>query len=365
LQAYEVITGKRKEDFLGILLHYSETPKSSPQLHRPQADRSDLGGSKEKLTIGFIGAGNFAQSYLLPHLLAGKHVLQTVVTQIPSHAMSVQSKFSFRNASSNADDVLNDPLIDSVFIATRHDSHAGYVVSALKAGKNVFVEKPLAVTEEQLTGVGEAAQAAPHCALAVGFNRRFSKPFNDIKSFFRGRIEPMMISYRVNAGALLHTHWVYHESQGGRIIGEACHFIDVMMFLTNAQPVRVYAELLGTPQQAPSDNVLASITFSDGSVGSLLYLSNGNLAVPKELCEITCEKKTAIMENFDSVITYHDRKRTKTRHNGKKGHQEEVAHFVRVCRGKEQPVPFESLRLATLTTFKIMESLRRRVAVDI
>jgi polar amino acid transport system substrate-binding protein len=172
-----------------------------------------------------------------------------------------------------------------------------------------------------------------------------------------------MISYRVNAGALPSTHWVYHESQGGRIIGEACHFVDVMMFLTGAIPVRVYAETLSRGEM--SDNVLASITFSDGSIGNLLYVSNGSSTVPKEHCEVTCERNTAIMENFECVIAYSDRKKTRTRYDGKKGHREGVAHFLRVCQGKQESIPFASLYMTTLTTFKIMESLRRRVAVDI
>lgn len=364
LHAYEVITGKKGEDFLGVVLQYPEKGESSTRPRTDAVERTISSAGKEKLKIGFIGAGNFAQSYLLPHIPSGECVLQTVATQTPAHAMSVQKKFSFRNAGASAEEILNDPSIDSVFIATRHDSHAGYVVRALKAGKNVFVEKPLAVTEAQLHDIGAVASGR---VLAVGFNRRFAKPFVDIKNFFRGRIEPMMISYRVNAGALPPTHWVYHETQGGRIIGEACHFIDVMMFLTNAMPVRVYAETIGgsREQQHLSDNVLASITFSDGSVGSLLYVSNGNASVPKEYCEVTCEQRSAIMENFDSVVTYHDRKRAKKRYDGKKGHQEEVAHFLRACRGKESPVPFEALSAATLTTFRIMESLRRRAAVDI
>ncbi len=176
------------------------------------------------IVVGFIGAGNFAQSYLLPTLVKIGVRLRGVVTSRPVNALSVQKKFGFGLISTNAIELVEDPDINTIFVATRHDSHAKYVVDVLKRGKHVFVEKPLAVNREQLTEVCKIAGELSDQALMVGFNRRFSKSFGDIKSFFSNRREPFVINYRVNAGFVPKSNWYQDPANGGRIVGEVCHF---------------------------------------------------------------------------------------------------------------------------------------------
>jgi polar amino acid transport system substrate-binding protein len=290
-----------------------------------------------------------------------------VATTKPMNAKSVGKKFDFEYCASDPTEILNDSQINTIFVATRHDSHAKYVVEGLRRGKNVFVEKPLAINRPQLDEIIKtyaSQQKKHHTYLAVGFNRRFSKPFRDIKEFFRQSNEPFMITYRVHAGFMPLTHWMQEPAQAGRIIGEGCHFIDSMMFLTDAKPSRVYAESIpvkNLPTET-NDNVNVNIKFSDGSVGNLLYLANGDTSVEKEYCEVYSAGKTAILNDFAEVIFYDKGKKKKTRYDHSKGHTQEIDHFLNVILGKPEPqLSFESMCDATTSTFRIMESLQRGI----
>jgi len=368
LQAYNIITGKVKEKYLGILIQYPPKPKETRRVEVSK-DRSPA-VRPTQLVAGFIGAGNFAQSYLIPPLQKLNIPLKGVATSTPVHAKSVGKKFHFEYCTTDGEEILNDPEINTIFIATRHDSHARYVVESLKRGKHVFVEKPLAINEEQLRELKETYLKLPQGSpmLQTGFNRRFSGPLRDIKQFFGAAHEPLFILYRVNAGSLPKTHWIHDEKQGGRIIGEACHFIDCMAFLTGARPVSVYAASLASPnaQVEPNEHVHANLKFSDGSVGCLLYLANGDSSAGKEYCEVHSGGKTAIMSNFREILFYHNGRRKRVRYDGSKGHSQEIESFVNAVLGKQEPpLSFESMYLTTLTTFKILESVQAGVAVEI
>ncbi len=373
LTAYEMITGKRKEKFLGVLLQYPEQLKFHNGLYQNGASTISQNGfhATEKVKIGFVGAGNFAQSYLLPNLPKETVQLQGIAASRPVNAKAVANKFGFSFGATEAQEVIAAEDLDAVFIATRHDSHARFVIDALNAGKHVFVEKPLAVTPEELQAVREAWEKVSEkkrVALAVGFNRRFSQPFQDIKRFFMNWQEPMVINYRVNAGFIPKTHWTQDAAQGGRMIGEGCHFIDTMQFLTGAHPVRVFAESIDSRNTAveTKDNINVSIKFSDGSIGNLLYIANGTPSLEKEYCEVSCGGKTAIMQNFNRVDFYAGRKASKKKYDCGKGHREEVEHFFNVCQGRETPeLTFESIYLTTLATFKVLESLLKGTVVNI
>lgn len=356
LSAYDIVTGKLKEFSLGIVLNYPARTtagqfdcKNATQKYSPSA-----------IVLGVIGAGNFAQSYLLPHFQKQGVDFASVVTGSPVNAMAVAKKFDFRSYSTNPSTLLDDPRINLVVCASRHDSHAKYVETALQHGKAVFVEKPLAITKQQLDAIAKA-RAQFDGRVLVGFNRRFSKPIIEIKNFLEERIQPMSILYRVNAGAISRDHWIQQSSQGGRIIGEVCHFVDTMSFLTNALPIDVVATALGdSVSDSPNhDNVSVVIRFSDGSVGTLLYLANSAETVAKEYLEVSCEGKTAVMDNFKSVELFGDRKRRRVKFNGEKGHEEEVGAVIAVIKnGTPFPISFESLYATTLTTIRICESLQ-------
>jgi predicted dehydrogenase/threonine dehydrogenase-like Zn-dependent dehydrogenase len=370
--AYDLITGKTKERYLAVLLEYPKREAGAAAL--VPAAPTDRGASPmsgvAQVAIGFIGAGNFAQSYLLPPLVKAKIELRGVATSRPVTAASAQRKFGFALSSTDPATVFADEQTNAVFIATRHDSHARYVCEALSGGRHVFVEKPLAVTYEQLSEVSDAARAAGSRGLylAVGFNRRFSQPFRDILEFFADRREPLAITYRVNAGRIPSSSWVQAEEQGGRIIGEGCHFVDVFASLTGASPRRVYA------QSARSENVQASgedsasivVSYDDGSIATLIYLANGDESVPKEYCEVSAGGKTAIMHDFASVDFHSGRSKKRRSYSGGKGHAEEVASFLDVVRGRLPPVfDLASLAETTVVTFAARDSLRTSRPVDL
>lgn len=369
-KAYDLITGKIQERYLGVVITYPERPASVRSV-KTIHDHAHLTSAQDGVVVGFIGAGMFAEQHLVPHLRSFGARLRGVANSRPVSAMSAGKKFGFEFHSTDTGEVFRDPSINTVFIATRHDSHARYVVDALKHRKHVFVEKPLTVTEEQLDQVRETyREASAHYspALMVGFNRRFSTPFSDMKAFFRGRNEPFAITYRVNALKLPPGYWIYEENQGGRIIGEGCHFIDCMQFLTEARPTRVFATSLQSAnvKEESSDTVSASISYSDGSVCTLIYTANGDSALPREYCEVYSGGRVAVMNNFREVSFYNGSRRRTKKYDGSMGHREEVQHFLDMITGKTKPtVSFESVCDTTLATIRIMESLVTGQAQDI
>jgi len=367
LTAYDMITGKSKARYVGILIEYGTAPVDASRRvdsTAPSAVRAVSPG----VAVGFIGAGNFAQSYLLPPLKTLHVPLQGVVTSTPVNANAAAQKFGFAYCASDADEILKDSSVTAVFIASRHDSHAAYVVQSLHAGKHVFVEKPLAISREQLQAIRKELRRSPHPHLTVGFNRRYSRTFIDIKEFFEGTREPLAILYRVNAGFMPLTKWMQDPAQGGRFIGEGCHFIDCMSYLTSARPVRIFAERVPSVHQAieTSDNLSVLIKFSDGSVGTLLYLAHGEGALPKEYCEVSGGGKSAVMNDFAESFFYVQGKRRRRSYNHAKGHDEEIGHFIRVVQGLEQPtLGIESMMHTTEATIAAMESLKTGEPVNL
>ena len=352
-KAYDIILGKTKEPHIGILLKYpaNDTKK--------QTFISVKQNPVAKINVGFIGAGSFAQSYLIPNVKAYGAALNGVVTSKGITSKNVADKFKFGFCSSDSKDVLENKDINTVFIATPHSSHAKLAIKALEAGKNVFVEKPLAINIEQLQAVIET-KANFNQPLLVGFNRRFAPVCERIKQEFANTLEPFVINIRVNAGLIPKDHWTQQaEIGGGRIAGEVCHFIDLMQYFTNAEPVKVFAESISTDNEkiTPEDNVAIVVKFSDGSVGNLTYLANGDKAMPKENIEIFSAGNIGVINDFKDGLLYKNGKTTKLKSSGK-GHKEEVETFLNAVKnGKESPISFRSICLTTITTFKILDSL--------
>lgn len=363
-KAYGLITGKSDEKYLGILLHYPDRPEALIKQVVLRKDSSPL----KDIRLGFIGSGTFAQGYLLPVLQESGIEMHIVSTATSVNALTAAKKFGFKTGTTDSKSIIDDKDINLVFCATKHDSHAEYVAGSMKAGKAVFVEKPLATDRQQLDEI-DTIHNESNGRLMVGYNRRFSKPFTDIKKFFGSRRQPMIISYRVNAGKLPLSHWVYSENQGmGRIIGESCHFIDCLVYLTGSVPVRVFAECISgsSEDQHNSDNTIITIKFSDGSVGTVQYISNGDSSVPKEYCEVFCEDSAAIMTNFTEVVYARGGKTNKTGYDGKKGHKEEVTAMINaLSKGLEMPIPYNQLRNVSLVTFAVLDSLDTGMPVNL
>ncbi|MBL8005503.1 MAG: bi-domain-containing oxidoreductase [Candidatus Kapabacteria bacterium] len=361
-KAYGLVTGESKEFSLGILLQYdiSKVPVQSVVIAKSFAATSSI-------SVGFIGLGNFAQSMLLPPLKEKGIQLHSVANSTPTSSRSAAERNGFQFAVSSPDEIIANNDVTTIFCASRHDSHFQYVLAAIEKNKPVFVEKPLCLSSAELKQIAEAV-AKHNGRVMVGFNRRFSASFAKVASVFQYRNEPMMIHYRVNAGFVPKTLWVQHAEQGGRIIGEVCHFVDTLLFLTQAKPVSVFAKSIQSDSTAISnyDNVSIIISFSDGSVGSISYLANGDSSLSKEYCEVHCENKSAIMNNFQTVDVYKNKSNSRFKFDGSKGQKEEVfATIDAIKNGKEMPIPFEQLYLVTKTTFAIIESLSTNSPIQI
>ncbi len=353
-KAYDIVLGKTEEPSIGILLKYPEgnTEKTTHNFK--------VGNTKtEAVNAGFIGAGSFAQSYLIPNVKSAGGSLDTVVTTKGITSKNVAQKFGFNNTSSNADDVVNNNRINTVFIATPHNSHAQYVIQALEQDKHVFVEKPLAMTTEELDAV-EVAYKKSKGKLMVGFNRRFADVSKTIKKAFTSLTEPVFVNIRVNAGFIPKEHWTQNpELGGGRIIGEMCHFIDLMQYFTDSEPIKVYAECLNLENEKlkADDNISIIVKFKNGAIGNLNYLANGDKSLPKESIEVFGGGKVGRIHDFRYGELHERNKITKIK-SSSKGHKQEVHEFISALKqGQNAPIDFESIKLTTLTTFKIIDSL--------
>ena len=329
LRAYDIITGKIKESYLGILIQYSETSDPTAITRRIELRTGERKASGGRAVLGFIGAGNFTQSVLMPPLMKLAPRMRGLATGKPVNAKTIGEKYKFEFCATDASEVIHDKDVNLVFVTSRHDSHARYVVDALRAGKSVFVEKPLALNNEELEAVlaayAEGAREGTPPLLMVGYNRRFSEPVRAIQRLFAGRSEPLAMHYRVNAGFTPSTHWMQHPDQGGRFIGEGGHFVDVMQFLCGALPTSVHAVAPSdSARRYNNDNLLITIAFADGSVGTIHYLANGANAVEKEYLEVFGDAKTARMWNFKKLETAIGRKKSSTSFSGDKGHAAEM-----------------------------------------
>jgi predicted dehydrogenase/threonine dehydrogenase-like Zn-dependent dehydrogenase len=352
VEAYDIILGKKKEMFVGILLKYSEDTVLQQKKIFPVN-----GSSVNRPVIGFIGAGSFAQSYLIPNVISFGEA-STVVTRTGINAKNVAGKFKFKKFSTDPADILHDSGINTVFIATQHDTHAEYVLKAIENNKNIFVEKPLAVNDEELDAIISAYNNFKGLLL-VGFNRRFSDIAITAKNEFTTIGEPLLMNFRVNGGFIPKDHWIQGKAGAGRIIGEVCHFIDFMQFFAGADPVKVFAESVSSQNSkiTDADNIAITVKFNNGTVGNLLYSANGDKGLPKERFEIFGGNKVFIIDDFRNGTLYKNNK-VKTFKNTGKGHKQEIeSFFSSLNNGTALPVTFESMCYTTRTTFRILDSI--------
>ncbi|MGH9847323.1 MAG: bi-domain-containing oxidoreductase, partial [Blastocatellia bacterium] len=303
--AYEIVTGKRSEPYLGILLQYS--PEQSRAGQSKIVTLRDKRGAGE-VRLGVIGAGNFARSVLLPRLAKNAQVsLAGIATAMGRNAKAVGEQYGFGFCTTDYRELLARDEINTIVIATRHDTHARFAAEALRAGKTVFVEKPLAINEESLDEVAEAV-AKSNGRVMVGFNRRFSSLSAAMKQHFNGA-GPLAITYRINAGEVPRESWIQNEEGGGRIVGEVCHFVDYLQFLTDADPVEVFAYA----GAAGVDTLSIVVKLGDGSVGNINYFATGDRSFPKERIEVYGGGRIAVLDDFRMLELWRDGKRKATK----------------------------------------------------
>ncbi len=366
-EAYEIITGKKEEPFIGVLLTYPkevEKSESSKVVRFKTFQPSNLQTCK----LGVIGAGLFANATLLPAIKKTDMELVGIASAGGLKAQHSAKKFGFAYATSSADEIINDENVNTVAILTRHDQHAELAVKALQAGKNVFVEKPLAVNSEQLEGISNQLRNTQYAILTVGFNRRFAPLARELSAFYAQRVEPLYVHYRVNAGYLPLKHWLHDPKQGGgRIIGEGCHFIDFVTFLVGESPISVTAHALPDKGKYREDNLTMTFTFPDGSLGVVDYLANGDKSVPKERVEVFCGGKVATLNDYRSLEMIHNGKRKviKNRLGQDKGWKDEMRALIDAVKTGKPPIPYEQLIGVTKASFAAVESLRSGERVEI
>lgn len=343
-QAYALIGGDTPS--LGVLLDYPRTESSAPVTARTvdlRAPAPSSGGA----ALGFIGSGNYASRVLIPAFCAGGAQLHTVASSGGVSSAYAARKFGFARATTDALTILSDPAVNAVVISTRHDTHARFVSSAFAANKHVFVEKPLALTEEQLGQIAAARERA--CAvgappvLMVGFNRRFAPQVRTIKSLLDRRPGRKSLVMTVNAGAIPASHWTQDlETGGGRIVGEACHFIDLLRHLAGA-PIVGHACV--AMDAGARDTATITLRFADGSIGAIHYFANGSKAFPKERLEVFCGGGILQLDNFRRLRGFGwPSFRAQNLWRQDKGQVACAAAFVRaVERGEPAPIPYDEL----------------------
>lgn len=349
-KAYDIVVN-HTEPYLGILLEYDYAKE-----HVSTSIRVHDSVKADKINVGFIGAGSYAQGNLLPNLPSESKVGRiTVMTNSGTTAKRVAEKYNFTYCTSNEQDILQNKDINTLFIATRHDTHAKYVIDGLKAGKNVYVEKPLCLTIEELTEI-EQLVSEKHCGVMIGFNRRFS-PFAKLLKNKVGSGK-MAMMYRINAGYIPADSWIQDiRIGGGRIIGEVCHFIDFMTFMCGSLPYKVSASAM-SDAQGLNDTVNITVDFKNGSTGVVAYYANGSKTLNKEYFEVYASGMTGIIYDFKRCEIYGkriDRHSLSVQDKGQKNMMEE---FFNSLENGQMPISMEEIFSVTKATFAAVKSIQ-------
>jgi predicted dehydrogenase/threonine dehydrogenase-like Zn-dependent dehydrogenase len=363
--AYKLITGESSEPYIGVVLKYDAERQLETRIPIAARKSSPAGAVR----IGMIGAGGYGKGVLLPLFKSAGAELRSIATASGVTAREVAARFGFSSCVSSADEVLGDEEANLIVIATRHGTHAELAQRALERGKNVFVEKPLSLNDQQLDRVLQAA-ATSGGQLMVGFNRRFSPLALAARDFFANPKTPLSINYRVNAGRVPRGHWAQDEAEGGgRIIGEVCHFVDFAQFITGSLTTRVFAEAIASDNAnvTSEDSVFITLRTADGSNASIAYLAEGDASMPKERIEIFGGGKSFVIDDFKSATSYAGGRENITKLRAQdKGQPNEIrAVFAVVCEGHPAPIALEDLAATTRATFRIRESLRTGLPVEV
>jgi len=360
--AYETLK-KDKEKPLIVLLSYPES-KEDTKPNRVIPNPSALASESDKINIALAGAGGFIKGMHIPNLqtLSRRYQIHAVASRTGSNASNTAKQVGAQYCTTDYQEILNDPKVDAVLIGTRHNQHASMVIEALQAGKHVLVEKPLALTRNELETIRnfyEINQQAP--VLLTGFNRRFSPFAQRAKELIENRTNPMIINYRMNAGYIPLGHWVHTEEGGGRNLGEACHIYDLFTFFTNSRVVSVQTRSLApkTDHYTSRDNFVATLGFEDGSIATLTYTALGSNEFPKEQMEIFSDGKVLMLDDYKQLRIHGSNAKGVTSKLTDKGHKCELEAFAETLeKGGEWPIPLWQQLQATEIALQVEELLK-------
>ncbi|NPV55525.1 MAG: Gfo/Idh/MocA family oxidoreductase [Anaerolineae bacterium] len=359
--AYQVITGKKKEPFLGVMLNYPDLANKDAQ-KRVEMGKRAIVNLEKSVNVGVLGAGNYATATFLPVLAKNRDTqLIGIASASGLSASNAARQYGFQYAASSNQEILDDERVNAVAILTRHNLHANQIQEALAAGKHVYCEKPVAINFAELAKIQQSLVANEGTLLMAGFNRRFASLADRMKKFLDGSPEPVMFNYRVNAGYLPPTHWLHDpDVGGGRIIGEGCHFIDFVTYIAGSPVESVQATALpdqGTYQQ---DNVAITLKFMNGSAGTIFYLANGDKRLPKERVEVFRGGRVAILDDFRELALYHNGKRERVRESRQdKGHRSAWQAFTQaLLETKTAPIPYSEIMNVSIATILARNSIQ-------
>jgi predicted dehydrogenase len=365
-EAYESLKGSGQRSLVSLLDYSPDADMSHRTVKLP---RHGKGRREGAIRVALIGAGGFAQGMHLPNIqkLGKQFSLRAVASRTGANASSVALRYGAEYATTDVDQVLGDKDVDMVIIATRHNLHAGVALQALRAGKHVLVEKPLALTEEELAGIEQfytnAGAGAP--ILMTGFNRRFSPAMQAARDAIKGRSGPIIVNYRMNAGHIPGDHWVHGPEGGGRNIGEACHIYDVFHYLTGSswRAANVAAIGAGSRHWRRDDNFVATMEFEDGSVCTLTYTALGSKSYPKEQMELYCDAKVLFLDDYKKLVVSGGGGRGWSGATIQKGQYEElIALAAAVGDGAAWPISLEDQVAVTRLSFEVQRQILARLS---
>jgi predicted dehydrogenase len=362
-EAYYALQSKVPRPLLVLLEYNSQVSQKVVYRTTPNLE---LKNSKNKVNptdrirLAIIGTGSFATGMHLPNLnkLSSKFEIHAICSRTASKSKSIALQYNAKYSTVDPDQIINDPEVDLVMICTRHDSHADLVLKCLKANKNVFVEKPLAINITELKKIKDFFLTTENKfipSLFVGYNRRFSKYLREIDKALIGRISPLVINYRMNAGFVNNDSWIHDD--GGRIIGEACHIIDLMHFLTKSEVKSVSVESMGNnnSKYSTQDNKIFTMKYTDGSICNISYFSCGSKLLNKELMELHFDGKSIIMDDYKSLKGFGINLTELSTGTSQKGQLEELEYLYDYLKGitNELPISYQDMFQTSEISFLI------------
>lgn len=362
MSAYDLLEGRIKEKYLGIVLNYKRDIKLEDE---KIVQRSEKKISNDKVNIGLIGAGNFTKSVILPNIQkVGNFEFVGLCTATGVSAQGTGKKYDFKYITTDSEEIFKNSEINSVFITTRHNDHASKVLKAIESKKHCFVEKPLCIYEEELEAIKEAYTG--ETIVQVGFNRRFSPMIEKMKKFISGQIS---VNYRINAGIIPKNVWIQDRTiGGGRIIGEVCHFIDTCSYLIGSEVKSVFATTIQKSDQSipDEDNVNIVLNYANGSTATISYYAYGDNSMPKEYIEVFSSGVSMQMNDFRELTIFKGGKSSKEKSaNQDKGFVNEFKAFKEAVKSGNEAIDMKSIYNTTKTTFKILESIRSKSLVEV